>query len=86
MKKIIIIALLIFALTSTGRKIAVRAYECDTIFELEPNQKLEAFAWFKGNYILYMTKPMKEDDVAEKYTFQQLIESAILVERKEVDG
>lgn len=83
-KRIIITAALIFAvLTFMGRKIEFHTYELDTMFELETNQKLEFFTWVKGNHIMYITNQMKEDDVAERYVFQQLTESAILVESKE---
>lgn len=84
MKKIIIVLLILALLSSTGRTVSVRSYECNTMFELKENQKLELFTWINGNYILYITKPMKKDDKAEKYTFQQQIESAILVEHKEM--
>ena len=83
MKKLIVTVLLLATFTLTGCRTAAHTYELDTMFELEPNQKLEFFTWSKGNHIFYITKPMKENDIAERYVFQQLTESAILVESKE---
>lgn len=36
---------------------------------LEPNQKLEEITW-KDNNILYLTRPMREDEKAETHTLQ----------------
>lgn len=43
---------------------------------LEPNTKLEMITW-KDDSLWYLTKPMTENDIAEKHTFRQSSEFGI---------
>ena len=55
---------------------------------LEPGQKLEYVTW-KDDTLLYLTRPMREDEEAEVHTFQQkktfgLLEGTVtVIETKE---
>lgn len=48
-----------------------------TTIELEPNVKLEEITW-KDNSLWYLTRPMREDDIAETHTFQEESEFGVL--------
>ena len=56
---------------------------------LEPNQKLEEITWKGDSDLWYLTRPMRNDEVAETHTFTQskdlgLFEgTVIIVETKE---
>lgn len=62
------IAMLIMSLT--GCQAATKSFGGDMTLKLEPNQKLEAITW-KENSLWYLTRPMRDDEVAEVHTFQQ---------------
>ena len=49
---------------------AAKHYGGSMNIELEPNTKLEGITW-KDNSLWYLTRPMREDDVAEMHTFQE---------------
>lgn len=56
---------------------------------LEPNQKLEEITWKGDSDLWYLTRPMRDDEIAETHTFAQskdlgLFEgTVIIVETKE---
>lgn len=44
--------------------------------ELEPNTKLELITW-KDDSLWYLTRPMREDDIAETHTYRQQSEFGV---------
>lgn len=70
MKKIIVGLIAIVALVSTSCTENSRAkrWGGSMKIELEPGQKLVDVTW-KETSLWYMTKPMREGDVAETYEF-----------------
>ena len=57
--------------------------------QLEPNEKLEEITWKDSDSLWYLTRPMREDEVAETHVFQESSEfhviegQVVIVERKE---
>lgn len=47
-----------------------------TTIKLEPNTKLELITW-KDDSLWYLTRPMREDDIAETHTYQQQSEFGV---------
>lgn len=80
MKKIIVslsIAI-IFTLSLCGcEQTMAKSFGGDMTITLEPNQKLEMITWKDDDSLWYLTRPMKEDEEAETYTFQQSSEFGI---------
>ena len=72
----------------TGCQGATKSFGGSTKIELEPNTKLELITW-KDDSLWYLTKPMREDDIAETHTYQQKSEFGVfegtvtIVESKE---
>ena len=42
-----------------------------TTIYLEPNQKLEEITWKDDSDLWYLTRPMRDDDIAETHVFTQ---------------
>lgn len=91
MKKKILSILLISGICTallTGCQGATKSFGGSTKIELEPNTKLELITW-KDDSLWYLTKPMREDDIAETHTYQQKSEFGVfegtvtIVESKE---
>lgn len=61
---------LVCVLMLSGCQATVREFGGSMTLELEPNQKLQEITW-KEDSLWYLTRPMREDEVAETYTFQQ---------------
>lgn len=68
MKKIIL--LITMALCLTGCQATTKSFGGSMTIELPKGQKLEEITW-KDDSLWYLTRPMREDDVAETHTFQQ---------------
>ena len=72
----------------TGCQVTTKSFGGSTKIELEPNTKLELITW-KDDSLWYLTKPMREDDIAETHTYQQKSEFGVfegtvtIVESKE---
>lgn len=62
--------------TMTGCQSVARNFGGDITLVLPPNTKLEEITW-KEDSLWYLTKPMKEEDIAETHTFQQSSEFGI---------
>ena len=69
-KKIAIIFVILCSLSLIGCQMLTRNMGGDMTLELEPNQKLEEITW-KDDSLWYLTRPMREDEEAETYVFQQ---------------
>ena len=78
MKKIILIAMVLCVCLFTG--CSGQAYTRDfggTItIDLPADTKLEMITW-KENSLWYLTRPMREDDIAETHTYQQSSEFGV---------
>ena len=72
----------------TGCQGTTKSFGGSTKIELEPNTKLELITW-KDDSLWYLTKPMREDDIAKTHTYQQKSEFGVfegtvtIVESKE---
>ena len=58
------------AFTGCTTNESVREYGGETTISLPHNTKLTDVEW-EGEDLWYMTRPMREDEVAETYTFQE---------------
>ncbi len=67
-KRFVIIALT--AMCLTGCHGTTKNFGGSMTLRLQPNQKLEEITW-KDDSLWYLTRPMREDEVAETHTFQQ---------------
>lgn len=79
MKKRILISLSIVTVVSallTGCQEITREFGGQTTINLEPNQKLELITW-KEDDLWYLTRPMREGEEAETWTYQQSSEFGI---------
>ena len=70
MKKLILIGLTTLSLLSCTENERVKSFGGEGNIHLPKGQKLLNVTW-KGTQIWYLTRPMKEDDVAETYQFQE---------------
>lgn len=71
MKKIIVCGLIgLFGLVSCTENSRVRHWGGEGTISLPQGRKLVTVTW-KENQIWYLTKPMREDDVAETYQFHE---------------
>lgn len=80
MKKFIVCVFIsvVFALSLCGcEQTMAKSFGGDMTLTLEPNQKLEMITWKDDDSLWYLTRPMKEDEEAETYTFQQSSEFGI---------
>lgn len=75
MKKFIL--LVIIGLCLTGCHEATRSFGGSMTIELPKGQKLEEITWKDAN-LWYLTRPMREDDIAETHTFQESSEFGVL--------
>lgn len=64
-------------LSLTGCQSAIKSMGGNMIITLPENTKLELITW-KDNDLWYLTRPMREDDVAETHTYQQKSEFGVL--------
>ena len=78
-KNLIIFSLLVGAVLLCGcsDKTMARRYGGDSTVDLAPGEKLEEVTW-KDNNLWILTKPMKDSDVAEEYTFREDSEFGII--------
>ncbi len=77
-KNLIILGLLVgIVLCGCSDKTMARRYGGDSTVNLNPGEKLEEVTW-KDNDLWILTKPMKDGDVAEEYTFQEDSEFGII--------
>lgn len=75
--KKMIIATLGLTMCLTGCQGVTKNLGGSMTLELEPNQKLEEITWKDDDSLWYLTRPMREDEVAETHTFQQSSEFGI---------
>lgn len=66
----IIFTVSIVSLTATGCQSAAKHLGGNFTLKLEPNQKLVTITW-KDDSLWYLTRPMKDGEEAETYTFQE---------------
>ena len=73
MKKKIITGLCVLSTICmlTGCQSATRSMGGNTTINLEPNQKLELITWKDDDSLWYLTRPMREDEKPETFTFQE---------------
>lgn len=76
--------LLVFATTVilvvtglTGCQSVTKNFGGSMTLELEPNQKLVTITW-KDDDLWYLTRPMREDESPETYTFQQSTDLGVM--------
>jgi len=69
MKKFIL--LIIMMLCLTGCHETTKNFGGNMTIELPKGQKLEEITWKDDTDLWYLTRPMREDEVAETHTFQQ---------------
>ena len=74
MKKIILLAIMVLCLT--GCHETTKDFGGNMTIELPKGQKLEEITW-KDTNLWYLTRPMREDEVAETHTFQQKSEFGV---------
>lgn len=74
MKKIILFTIIVLCLT--GCQTTTKNFGGSMTIELPKGQKLEEITW-KESDLWYLTRPMREDEVAETHTFQQSTEFGI---------
>ena len=85
-KRAIAIAIIVCCLT--GCQTTTRYYGGDLTVELPANEKLEEITW-KEESLWYLTRPMRDDEVAETHTFREKAEWGVfegtvtVIEKKE---
>ncbi len=75
MKRLILIILMTLCLT--GCQNTTKNWGGSMTIELPKGQKLEEITWKGDSDLWYLTRPMKEDEVAETHIFQQNTEFGI---------
>lgn len=70
MRKGLIVTLLITATLISGCQGAAREWGGSVTLDLDPGQKLEEITW-KDDSLWYLTRPMREGEVAETHLFQE---------------
>ena len=75
MKKAIL--LIIMTLCLTGCQNTTKNWGGSMTIELPKGQKLEEITWKGDSDLWYLTRPMREDEIAETHTFQQDTEFGI---------
>ena len=70
MKKVILSAITIIALTSCTQNMRVKNFGGTGDINLPKGQKLVNVTW-KKNQVWYLTRPMRKDEVAETYQFHE---------------
>ena len=71
MKKVILSAIAIIALsTSCTENARVKAFGGERTINLPQGRKLVNVTW-KETQVWYLTRPMRSDDIAETYQFQE---------------
>lgn len=68
MKKFILLIAMVFCLT--GCQYTTKNLGGNMTIELPKGQKLEEITW-KDTNLWYLTRPMKENEIAEIHTFQE---------------
>ena len=76
MKKIILLA--IMGLCLTGCQNTTKNFGGSMTIELPKGQKLEEITWKDDTDLWYLTRPMREDEIAETHTFQESSEFGVL--------
>ena len=74
MKKIILLAIMVLSLT--GCQNTAKNFGGSMTIELPKGQKLEEITWKEAD-LWYLTRPMREDDIAEIHTFQESSEFGV---------
>ena len=69
MKKFILLATMVLCLT--GCQTTTKNWGGSMTIELPKGQKLEEITWKGDSDLWYLTRPIREDEVAETHTFQQ---------------
>lgn len=75
MKKIILLAIMVLSLT--GCQNTTKNFGGSMTIELPKGQKLEEITWKDDSDLWYLTRPMREDDIAEIHTFQESSEFGV---------
>lgn len=60
----------------TGCQGATKSFGGSMTLNLKPGEKLEMITW-KDDSLWYLTRPMREDEIAETHTFQQQSEFGV---------
>lgn len=69
MKKFILLIAMAFCLT--GCHETTKSFGGSMTIELPKGQKLEEITWKDDTDLWYLTRPMREDEIAETHTFHQ---------------
>lgn len=81
MKKVLLVVLavamvVVLCMSLAGCQGATKSLGGSMKIELEPNTKLELITW-KDDSLWYLTRPMREDDIAETHTYKQQSEFGV---------
>lgn len=66
----------VLCVSLAGCQSATKSFGGSIKIELEPNTKLELITW-KDDSLWYLTRPMREDDIAETHTYKQQSEFGV---------
>jgi len=70
MKKVLVLVGMIISLGSCTENVRVKTWGGEGTINLPKGRKLVNVTW-KETQVWYLTRPMKNDDVAETYQFQE---------------
>ena len=77
-KKLAVLATIVFVLLGcSGCNMMAKSYGGTTSVDLPTGQKLTEVTW-KDNSLWYLTRPMREEEEAETWTFQEQSNSGIM--------
>lgn len=77
-KKLAVLATIVFVLLGySGCNMMAKSYGGTTSVDLPTGQKLTEVTW-KDNSLWYLTRPMREEEEAETWTFQEKSNSGIM--------
>ena len=66
----------VLCMSLVGCQRATKSFGGSVKIKLEPNTKLELITW-KDDSLWYLTRPMREDDIAETHTYKQQSEFGV---------
>lgn len=74
----ILIILGLFSITLTGCNSVTKALGGTMNIKLNPGEKLEDISWDNDDRLWYLTRPMRDNEEAETYTYQSKTSSGIM--------
>lgn len=73
----LLLTVILGLLLLVGCQATTRSLGGNMTITLEPGQKLEEITWKDKNDLWYLTRPMRDDEVAEVHTFKQSTELGV---------